>query len=236
MSFCRRSSASSASCSRASSARCSGSGLVQRLELEDPRLRCSRTCRSLGRRSASRRPRALRIVRATLRLAGDAGDRLPGAPGLAGLGLPQGALHHVRQLEVLEEDFEELVARQHEGEVVLGLAVGRAPPAAPAGARRRLVDAVAGAEGLVAGQHVLAQAALGRMVEGRLANPVGRHRDVAAAVDVGDAALAHRLVDGVLDVGADPPDEAAAVAEALLLRVQPAVDEVRHRGPVTLPC
>ena len=29
-------------------------------------------------------------------------------------------LHHVRQFEVLEEDFEELVARKHEGEVVLG--------------------------------------------------------------------------------------------------------------------
>ena len=131
-------------------------------------------------------------------------------------------------LEVLEEDVEELVAREREGEVVLGVPVGRAAPAGAAGAPARLVDAVAGAELLVAGQHVLAHPALARMMEGRLADSVRGHRYVAAAVEVGDPPLAQGLVHGVLDVGSDPPDEPATVSEALLLRVQPAVDEVSH--------
>ena len=96
---------------------------------------------------------------------------------------------------------------------------------------------VARSEGLVAGQHVFAGAAPGRVVEGRFADAVGRHGDTAALVDVGDATFAHRFVDSALNVGSDPPDEPPAVSETFLLGVQAAVDEMSHgAGPLTLPC
>ena len=214
-----------------------GVGLVDLLEREDALAQLGRL--AIGR-PLERKPPSERVAHGApdVEVGGRATDRKSGTARLAGGDFLQGLLDQVRQLEVLEEDVEELVARKHEGEIVLALAVGRPlAAAAPAGAARRLGDLVAGAEVLVAGQDPLAPATLGRVVEMRLLDAVGRHGDRFATVRVGYAALANRLIHRPLHIGADTTDEAAAVPEAFVLRVQAAVYEIDHRvGPLTPPC
>ena len=164
---------------------------MQRLELEDPHTHLADlpvAWPPQGQPAAERVPHSAPDIE----VGGRPGDGLAGPPRLGHLGLLQRPLDEVRQLEILEEDLQELVARQHEGEAVLSLAIRHALPSpAPAGAFPRLLDVVARTEGLVAGQHVLATTAMGRVVEGRFADAVGRHGDIAAAIDLGDAPLAH---------------------------------------------
>ena len=95
----------------------------------------------------------------------------------------------------------------------------------------RLLDAVPGDELLVAGQNVIALADFAREMELRFADAVGRDRDRPALARVGDRALGHRLVDRPLDLGAGATKKPLAVAEALVARVETAVDELRHGYP-----
>ena len=224
-----RSAASSADCSASGSCSASSSKI---------RARVSRTSASLGRRSASRRPSAFRMVRPTFRLAGDPVTDCPARRGLVAL-VPCSE----RLTRSGSSRSSKKISRNSSRDSTKAKPSSASPSGAPCRRPRppvalpRLLDVVAWTEGLVAGQHVLATTALGRVVEGRFADTVGRHGDVAAAIDLGDAPLAHRFVDGVLDVGSDPPDETPTVAETLLLGVQPAVDEMGHgAGPVTPPC
>ena len=103
--------------------------------------------------------------------------------------------------------------------------------AALAGAALRLGDLVARHELLVARQDALAVAAVRGVAEARLADALGRDRDLAAIAGVGDPAAVDRLVDRVLDLRAGAPEEALAVAKALVLGIQPPVDQEWHRLP-----
>ena len=65
-------------------------------------------------------------------------------------------------------------------------------------------------------------------MELRFADAVGRNRDRAALARVGYGALGHRLVDRALDLGAGAAKKTLAIAEALVARVETAVDELGH--------
>ena len=143
-------------------------------------------------------------------------------------------LDEVGQFQILEEDVEELVARQHEQEIVLSFALVRSLPAASA-ASARFLDMIAGTEDLVAGEDPLPLAALAGRLKCRLADPFAGNGDVLGAVDVGDPATGDGLVDGLLDPGTHPSQESAAVSEALVFRVETAVDEIIGHVALSLP-
>ena len=162
---------------------------------------------------------------------GRAGDGIARAARLVGVDLLQAALDQVGKLEVLEEDIEELVARQHEQELVFALALVTSKLAALACGRpgARFLDPVTSAVVAVAGEHPLAPPDVSGAVESGFTDAVGRDADLLAIVDIGDAAAADRFIHRPLDVFPDPLDEPPPVAEALALRVQAPVDEIGHR-------
>ena len=171
------------------------------------------------------------MVRPTLMLVGAPRHRVAGPARLEGEDLLQIELHHVGKLEVLEEQVEDFLARQHEAKIVFGLAAASLPSLA-ATALARLRDAVARRE--------LPCCRAGRGRAGRCRSafwklgslvPFDRHRDGVFGVHVGDLAGPDLIPDGPLQFLARPPQEALAVAEALVLRVEPAIDEVRHGRP-----
>ena len=224
--FSRFSSSRSFACS-ACSASSSGASPISA-----SRLSIFSTSLRLGRRSASRRRQALPHRAQHVEVGDHAVGGIAGAPGLGELGVLQRRLDEVGQLQILEQEIEELLFRQREGEIVLAVAVLGALAAAAALPALRLVDAVAGDELLVAGQHPLAVAAAVGVVEHRLVDAVGRDRNRSALGGVADRALAHRLVDRLLDARARPFQEAHAVAETFVARIEAAVDELGHRSIV----
>src|SRR5882672_9365242 len=64
--------------------------------------------------------------------------------------------------------------------------------------------------------------------EGRLADPLARDRHLLAIADLGDLALAQRLLHRRLQLSASRRDEALAIAEALALRVRTTVDDIHQ--------
>ena len=154
----------------------------------------------------------------------------PRAPWLEGDRFLQVQLDHVGQFEILEEQVEELFARQHEAEIVLAVAVaglalaGTARAALAAGFRQP----VAGDEFLVARQDMVAPATAGRVLEARLGRALDRNAHRMVAVDVSDLAGRDLVVDDALEFVARPPQEALAIAQALVLRIQAPIDIVRH--------
>src|SRR5690606_20302355 len=89
-------------------------------------------------------------------------------------------------------------------------------------------DLVTGRELLVAGQYVLAPALVPGWLETWFAGFPGRHRHRALAVGVRDLARADVLPDAAFQFLASAPQKTLAVAKALFLGVQSAVDENRH--------
>ena len=159
----------------------------------------------VGRGSLGRKPRALRF---------ETDDFL------------EAGLDQIGQLQVLEKQVQELFLRQRELEIILALALVRsALSAAATFASRVLGDAVAFAELLVARQHTLAVAALGRVMKTRLGDVLGRNLDRLTAVRVGDGAIGDRLPDRFADLPTRPPDEPLPVGKALPLGVLPPIDD-----------
>jgi hypothetical protein len=142
--------------------------------------------------------------------------------------LDQPALRHLRQFEVVEEQVEELLARQDEAELVLARAVRAALAAAAAPAARRAGDLVARAVLLVARQHVVADAAVA-VVEGRLADAVQRDRHLASRVGAADAPLGRGVAHRVLHQRLGAAQEALAVREAAAARVEAAIEDLHSR-------
>src|SRR6185503_2138743 len=130
----------------------------------------------------------------------------------------------IRQLEVVEEDLHELVARQREDERVLAVALARLPLVAAAAAALRARDVVAGDELAVAGQHEFAIAAVAE-AERRFGNVLLRHADLAALLHVGELALADHLLDGVLDMRLITAQEALAIDRASAAAARSTVDQ-----------
>src|SRR6266851_3098690 len=157
-----------------------------------------------------------------------AGDRVAGALEIDGSRILEALFDEVGQFEVLEEHIEEIVLRQRELERVLAAAVRAAFRTAaplPAGRPR---DLVAANIFLVAGNDVIGAAGAAVMMKDRLGDPARRDRNLLAVIDIGDLALAQRLLDGRFDLDAGAREEPLSVAEALAFRVGPAIDDV-HR-------
>ena len=152
-----------------------------------------------------------------------------GALGLVVGDLGELGADHARQLEVLEEQVEEFLARELEHEVVLVLAlVARlALAAAVTAAAERALDAVAGAELVVTGKDLFPDPALAVM-QRRFGEVARGDGDLLAVVQVADRAavdgLGHRLADLLLEAA----HEALAVDRALVLAVEAPIDDADH--------
>ncbi|MEJ0066208.1 MAG: hypothetical protein WDM85_12990 [Caulobacteraceae bacterium] len=94
------------------------------------------------------------------------------------------ALARIRQLQFLEQGVEVLLGADGEAELVLAFAVGRALGALVPLPRLRLGQGVAAHEFLVAGQHLVAVAALRGVAQARLGDPLHRDADDFLALDV----------------------------------------------------
>ena len=88
-------------------------------------------------------------------------------------------------------------------------------PPPPAGARRAR-DGFAFDIILVAGQHVIAHAALRRAVEARLAHAFARDRHLPAALHITDRAVAGGVAHRAFDQGFRPPEKALTIGETSL--------------------
>src|SRR5262249_5167694 len=137
---------------------------------------------------------------------------------------------------------EKLVLRQREFECVFTRPVGAAFGAAAALAALGPRDLVAADVFLVARDDVIAAPGAAIVVKDRLRDPAGRDRNPLAVPDIGDLALAQRLLHGGFDLYPGPRQKPLAVAEALALRVGPAIDNVhrtnsdRLKSRPTRPC
>jgi hypothetical protein len=124
---------------------------------------------------------------------------------------------------------EEFLARELEDEVVLVLAVlaRLALAGAVATAAERTLDAVSGAELVVAREDLLPHAALA-VVQGGLGEVARGDGDLLAILQVADGAamdgLGHRLADLLLEAA----HEALAVHRALVLAVEAPIDDADH--------
>src|SRR5260221_1580083 len=157
---------------------------------------------------------------------GRAGDREAGALEVGRARLLQRLLDEVRQLEILEKHVEELFLGEGEFEGILARAVGTALRTAAAAAVGRPRNLIADDIFLVAGNDIFAPSRAPRMPEGRLVDSLGRDRHLLAAADIGDLALAQRILDRRFQLRPCARDEALAVAEALALPIRAAVDDV----------
>ena len=141
----------------------------------------------------------------------------------------------VRQLQVVEEELHELLARERELEAVRAVALARAAFAALALPPLGALDAVALVEGAVARVDHLAVAAVA-VPERGLGDVLDRDANAAAVLHVLDGAVGDHPVDRALDLLAVAADEALPVGRALVLVVEPSVDDHGHgRSPVGDP-
>ena len=166
--------------------------------------------------------------------------RIAGAARFGGVGLLDRRLDQVGQFEVVEQQIEELAARQGEDEIVGAFAVlGAFLAGAVTAALGRFRYPVSGHEFLVARKHPFAVAAGVAMAEPRFADAARRDRNLAAVAGVDDAALVDRLVDGPLDLLAGAPQKPLAVAETFIPRIEPPIYEMEHMVRprfLSLPC
>jgi hypothetical protein len=164
-----------------------------------------------------------------------------GAPGAFHRHVAEPRALQVRQLEIVEEQRQELVARQHEGELVAAFALARlvALRAALARPALRPLDRVARHELAVAGQHEVAVARLLVVVQVRFLQAAAGDRDAPAAPHVLDRAFGELVVGRALDLVLEPAHEPFAVDRAAPGRVGAPVDDphvptgsdqVRHRS------
>ncbi len=192
-------------------------GIAARLDLGEPAPRGARERDAPPERLAQRAchrevgRRALRRVAGALR------------PALAQVA--DHVAHHVRQLEVVEEERHELFARQGEGEAVLGIAAALAAAVAlAAGATGRAPDAVTGVELAVARMDCLAIATR-PVADGGLGDVPVRDMHRAALFHVADRALRDHVGHRALQVRLVAAHEAGAVDRALVPIVQSSVDD-----------
>jgi hypothetical protein len=173
---------------------------------------------------------------------GHAGLGEPGADALVAGGAAELGARKPRQLEVVEEDLHELLARQREDEVVLTVALATFAVAATATAAVRPLNAIAGHVFAVARQHEFAIATMAEG-EGGLRQVLLRHPDFAAAFHVGETPFADHLLDRFPDVQLVAAQEPLAIDRALAAIVGSTIDQVSHDSapavelpPFTMTC
>jgi hypothetical protein len=188
-----------------------------------------RGCARDGAPSAVRRAMAPLSERTTSMLLGAPTRGVAGADALELGGAHELVAHQIRQFQVVEQQVEELFARQLEDEVVLALA---ALAAGPVRSRRRrplrALHPVTGLELLVAGMD------MSRVPPDHGGTPARRcpwtgYRPFAA-VDVGDAAPVDGIGHGPLELRLVALQEALPIDGALVLGVDATVDEMGHKG------
>jgi hypothetical protein len=158
---------------------------------------------------------------------GRAGHRIAGAvPGGVGA-LHQPALGQVRQFEVVEEEGEEFLPGQDEAEGILAAAVLGAFGATAAAAAGGALDLVALPVFLVAGQHMVADAAR-PVVEARLPDAMQGDADLAPCIGAADVPFGGGIADRLLHQGLRPAQEALSVGQAAAAGIQAAVKDL-HR-------
>src|SRR5699024_5588887 len=122
----------------------------------------------------------------------------------------------------LEEKVQELLFREHELEGILLAAILGAGAAAAAGlAGGRPFDLVADHVFFVAGNDVVALAAVRRAAEHRFGDTAAGNRDFLAAIGLADLAPFQRVDQRFLYLASRPVDETLPVGEALAFRIWP---------------
>ena len=144
------------------------------------------------------------------------------------LGVDHAALRQIRKFQVLEEQIDELVARQGEAEIVLALAVRAALGTAATAAALRTRDGVAFDVLLVAWQQMVADAAAPAAMERRFVHALRRQRDLARLVGVLDAAAGRAFVHRLADQRLGAAHEPLPVGQILATGVETAVDDVHY--------
>ena len=198
-----------------------GVRVVLGLELGEPAPRRARQRDAPGQ-GVTHRPEHREVrLRA---VGGVAGALRAGLGDVAGLGA-----HHVGQLQIVEEDRQELVARERERERVGAVAAlaGALPVAVVRRAAFGALQPVPGHELPVAGQHHVARAP-GSVTPHGLGDVARGDLHLAAADDVGDRALVDHVGHRAPDVALVAAHEALAVAGALVAVVQAAIDDDGH--------
>ena len=82
---------------------------------------------------------------------------------------------------------------------------------------------------------MIASAAVARLLKARLAGAADRHSNRLIAVDIGNLAGLDLLLDASFQLLPRPLQESLAVAQALVLRIKAAVDEIPHRATCFAP-
>src|SRR5262245_30688220 len=139
-------------------------------------------------------------------------------------------LDQVRELQVIEEQVEEFLLRQRKGEFILAFAIRTALAASAAAPALRLGDLVADPILLVARQNVVAGAGVATQRKVGLAQTLGADRDLLGTLGFGDFARFQRFLDGLADLGLGTAQKALAIAKALGLRIEAAIDDL-HEFP-----
>ena len=142
------------------------------------------------------------------------------------LGRGELLLGEVGQFEIVEEQVQIFLARQHETKIVLAAAVFGPLVAAPPTARGIARDRVALHELLVAGEEAVANAARGRATQPGLTDAVDRDRHLATLVEVLDRPVLRGIPHGLAHQRLGPAQETLAVGVALAARIEPSVDDV----------
>src|SRR5438876_4335160 len=160
-----------------------------------------------------------------------AGDGVAGTLQIDREGLLETLFHQIWQLQILEKHVKELFLGQRELERILPGSVRAALRSASPLAAGRPRNLVASEILFVAGNDVLGATGAPAVVKDRLGNPARRDRDFLALPDIGDLALAQRLLHRRFDLGPGTPEEALAIAQALAFGVGSAVDDVHFHCP-----
>ena len=157
--------------------------------------------------------------------------------GRAGAGIPrpvpggvralhQPALRHIRQFQIIEVEGEEFLPAQDEAEAVLPGAIRAALAAGPTlAAALRPLDFIAFAVFLVAGQHMVADAA-GAVMEARFADAMEGDADLSPLIGRADVPLGAGVPHRILDQRLGAAQEALAVGQAPPAGVEAAIQDL----------
>jgi len=139
-------------------------------------------------------------------------------------------LDEIGKLEVLEKELEELVSRKLKDEVVLTLAVLAGPRAVTVPAARRTRDTLPGDE-LAVSRMDHRPPPPRTVAKRRLRDIPGRNVDPLSGLRIRNATALDGRRRRLPDLLFESTNEPAAIDGALVLPVQPAVDELCHRSP-----
>ncbi len=196
------------------------------------------TSASLGRRSASLRPCAWRMVRSRLIWLGEPAVVMP-----ARRQVLTGVSFSVVRTRLGSARSSKKMSRTSSWVIVNSKSSSPSPlsdaclPRPPSSPERGFLISSPGANSLLPGStKSRSPAERGSRREARLLGALGGDLDLALFADIGDGGVLQRFLHRLADLRARATQEALAVAEALALGVEAAVDEVGHgAAPPVIP-